>query len=145
MSAPHFIWEAVASEMATLKKSSISKSRHTLSSESSPKSSNGVSSENSATVVRGRRADILPLIIWINSVGMDFIWSTIQRPFCQASSFPNLSFLTSFFRDLTDGPATQGLDAWKPGRYKVEIHVGEQINEMSLMGTMRFTILADER
>ena len=32
--------------------------------------------------------------------------------------------------------------AWKPGRYKVEIHVGEQVNEMSLMGTMRFTILA---
>ena len=31
-------------------------------------------------------------------------------------------------------------DAWKPGRYKVEIHVGEQVNEMSLMGTMRFTI-----
>jgi hypothetical protein len=30
--------------------------------------------------------------------------------------------------------------AWKPGRYKVEIHVGEQISEMSLMGTMRFTI-----
>lgn len=29
---------------------------------------------------------------------------------------------------------------WKPGRYKVEIHVGEQVNEMSLMGTMRFTI-----
>ena len=34
------------------------------------------------------------------------------------------------------------LGAWKPGRYKVEIHVGEQINEMSLMGAMRFTILA---
>ncbi len=33
--------------------------------------------------------------------------------------------------------------AWKPGRYKVEIHVGEQINEMSLMGTMRFTIASD--
>ncbi len=32
--------------------------------------------------------------------------------------------------------------AWKPGRYKVEIHVGEQINEMSLMGAMRFTIVA---
>ncbi len=30
---------------------------------------------------------------------------------------------------------------WKPGRYKVEIHAGEQINDMSLMGTMRFTIL----
>lgn len=29
---------------------------------------------------------------------------------------------------------------WKPGRYKVEIHTGEQVNEMSLMGTMRFTI-----
>lgn len=31
---------------------------------------------------------------------------------------------------------------WKPGRYKVEIHAGEQINDMSLMGTMRFTITA---
>lgn len=29
---------------------------------------------------------------------------------------------------------------WQPGRYRVEIHVGEEINEMSLMGTMRFTI-----
>ena len=35
-------------------------------------------------------------------------------------------------------------DAWKPGRYKVEIHVGEQVNEMSLMGTMRFTIVAGD-
>ena len=31
---------------------------------------------------------------------------------------------------------------WKPGRYKVEIHTGEQVNEMSLMGTIRFTIVA---
>ncbi|HWV44469.1 MAG TPA: hypothetical protein VN039_00335 [Nitrospira sp.] len=31
---------------------------------------------------------------------------------------------------------------WKPGHYKVEIHVGEQINETSLMGTMRLTIVA---
>jgi hypothetical protein len=31
---------------------------------------------------------------------------------------------------------------WKPGRYRVEIHVGEEINEMSLMGTMRFTVAA---
>ena len=31
---------------------------------------------------------------------------------------------------------------WKPGRYKVEIHAGEQVNEMSLMGTMRFTVAA---
>ena len=36
-------------------------------------------------------------------------------------------------------------DAWKPGRYKVEIHVGEQVNEMSLIGTMRFTIAAPEK
>jgi hypothetical protein len=31
-------------------------------------------------------------------------------------------------------------DRWMPGRYKVEIHAGEQVNEMSLVGTMRFTI-----
>jgi hypothetical protein len=31
---------------------------------------------------------------------------------------------------------------WQPGRYKVEIHAGEQVNEMSLVGTMRFTIVA---
>ncbi len=41
---------------------------------------------------------------------------------------------------LTLSPPQGG---WKPGRYKVEIHVGEQVNEMSLMGTMRFTIAAD--
>lgn len=33
-------------------------------------------------------------------------------------------------------------DGWKPGRYRVEIHAGEQVNEMSLVGTMRFTIIA---
>lgn len=33
---------------------------------------------------------------------------------------------------------------WRPGRYKVEIHAGEQVNEMSLMGTMRFTIMETE-
>lgn len=31
---------------------------------------------------------------------------------------------------------------WRPGHYKVEIHAGEQVNEMSLMGTMRFTVIA---
>lgn len=31
---------------------------------------------------------------------------------------------------------------WKPGRYKVEIHAGEQINEVTLVGTMRFTVTA---
>lgn len=29
---------------------------------------------------------------------------------------------------------------WPPGRYRVEIHVGEAVNAMSLIGTMRFTI-----
>ncbi len=29
---------------------------------------------------------------------------------------------------------------WKPGRYKVEIHVGYQVTHDSLMGTMRFTV-----
>ena len=33
---------------------------------------------------------------------------------------------------------------WKPGRYKVEIHAGEQVNEVSLMGTMRFTVATTE-
>lgn len=31
---------------------------------------------------------------------------------------------------------------WKLGRYKVEIHAGEEVNEVSLIGTMRFTIVA---
>jgi hypothetical protein len=31
---------------------------------------------------------------------------------------------------------------WRPGRYKVKIHAGEQVNEVSLVGTMRFTIVA---
>jgi hypothetical protein len=34
---------------------------------------------------------------------------------------------------------------WKPGRYRVEIHVGEAITEMSLIGTMRFTVLAGQQ
>jgi hypothetical protein len=34
------------------------------------------------------------------------------------------------------------LEGWKPGRYKVVIHTGEQVNETSLMGTMRFTVMA---
>ena len=31
---------------------------------------------------------------------------------------------------------------WKPGQYKVEIHVGFSVNELSLTGTMRFTVAA---
>ena len=34
---------------------------------------------------------------------------------------------------------------WKPGQYKIEIHVGEQVNETSLMGTMRFTIVTSRK
>jgi hypothetical protein len=33
-------------------------------------------------------------------------------------------------------------ERWMPGRYKVEIHAGEQVSEMSLIGTMRFTVVA---
>jgi hypothetical protein len=29
---------------------------------------------------------------------------------------------------------------WKPGQYKVEIHVGFSVTELSLIGTMRFTV-----
>jgi hypothetical protein len=43
---------------------------------------------------------------------------------------------------LTLSPPRGG---WKPGRYKVEIHTGEQVNEMSLMGTMRFTVVASAK
>lgn len=33
---------------------------------------------------------------------------------------------------------------WRPGQYKVEIHVGWKINEISLIGTMRFTVAASK-
>lgn len=29
---------------------------------------------------------------------------------------------------------------WKPGTYKVRIHIGFEVNEISLVGTMRFTV-----
>jgi hypothetical protein len=32
---------------------------------------------------------------------------------------------------------------WKPGQYKVEIHIGWKVNAISLIGTMRFTIAPD--
>jgi hypothetical protein len=34
---------------------------------------------------------------------------------------------------------------WQPGRYRVEIHVGWRVNEISLMGTMRFTVQPVDR
>ena len=37
-------------------------------------------------------------------------------------------------------PPTGG---WKPGKYKVEVHVGWKVTEYSLMGTMRFTVDPD--
>lgn len=36
-------------------------------------------------------------------------------------------------------------NGWRPGQYKVEIHAGEQVNEMNLMGTMRFTVVTSEQ
>jgi hypothetical protein len=38
-------------------------------------------------------------------------------------------------------PPTGG---WKPGKYKVDIHVGEQIIDISLMGTMRLTVASQD-
>lgn len=38
-------------------------------------------------------------------------------------------------------PPTGG---WKSGKYKVTIHVGEQINDISLIGTMRFTVASQD-
>lgn len=32
---------------------------------------------------------------------------------------------------------------WKPGKYKVEIHIGWKVNDISLVGTMRFTVASD--
>lgn len=34
-------------------------------------------------------------------------------------------------------------DRWKPGQYKVEIHIGWEATEISLIGTMRFTVAQD--
>lgn len=31
-------------------------------------------------------------------------------------------------------------DRWQPGKYKVEIHIGWEATEISLIGTMRFTV-----
>jgi len=31
-------------------------------------------------------------------------------------------------------------DGWKPGRYRVEIHVGFAVNDISMTGTMRFKV-----
>ncbi|HJU03519.1 MAG TPA: hypothetical protein VJ692_00100 [Nitrospiraceae bacterium] len=49
---------------------------------------------------------------------------------------------------LEDDSGYLRLDApqggWKPGRYKAEIHVGWKINEISLIGTMRFTVRAEQ-
>ncbi|WP_447978967.1 hypothetical protein [Candidatus Nitrospira bockiana] len=33
---------------------------------------------------------------------------------------------------------------WKPGRYKVNIHVGWKINDITLLGVMRFTVPEDQ-
>ena len=32
---------------------------------------------------------------------------------------------------------------WKQGQYKIEIHVGYEVNELSLFGTMRFTVVPE--
>ena len=52
----------------------------------------------------------------------------------QDSMYVALEDDTGYLRLL----APQG--GWRPGRYKILIHAGEQVNDMSLMGTMRFTM-----
>lgn len=68
---------------------------------------------------------------------------------CYPEQVPGLDPKTLVAQDamllaLEDESGYVKLDAppggWKPGRYKVEIHVGWQVNEISLMGTMRFTV-----
>ena len=48
---------------------------------------------------------------------------------------------------LEDNTGYLRLDApdggWTPGTYKVEVHVGWMINELSLVGTMRFRVKAE--
>jgi hypothetical protein len=68
---------------------------------------------------------------------------------CYAESVPGLDPQTIIGQDamyiaLEDESGYLKLSSpqgrWKPGQYKVEIHAGEQVNEVSLMGTMRFTV-----
>jgi len=33
---------------------------------------------------------------------------------------------------------------WKPGKYKVQIHIGFEVNDISLVGTMRFDVVAHD-
>lgn len=69
---------------------------------------------------------------------------------CYAESVPGLDPNTIVGQDamyiaLEDESGYLKLSSpqgWKPGRYRVEIHAGEQVNEVSLMGTMRFTVAA---
>jgi hypothetical protein len=72
---------------------------------------------------------------------------------CYAESVPGLDPHTVIGQDamyiaLEDESGylklSSPLGRWKPGRYKVEIHAGEQVNEVSLMGTMRFTVAASD-
>lgn len=71
---------------------------------------------------------------------------------CYPESVPGLDAATLVSQDVMyialedetgylELPAPEG--GWKPGGYKVEIHAGEQVNETTLMGTMRFTVAAN--
>ncbi len=62
-----------------------------------------------------------------------------QAPVSQDAMYISLEDESGYLRLL---PPEGG---WKPGKYKVEIHAGEQVNEVTLMGTMRFTVLASTR
>jgi hypothetical protein len=59
-----------------------------------------------------------------------------EEAFAQDTALITLEDETGY---LKLSPPAEG---WKTGKYKVEIHVGEAINNISLVGTMRFTITA---
>lgn len=57
-----------------------------------------------------------------------------KTPVAKDSMYLALEDETGYLKLL---PPTEG---WKPGTYKVEIHIGWQVNQISLIGTMRFTV-----
>jgi hypothetical protein len=58
----------------------------------------------------------------------------VAKPIAQDAMYMALEDESGYLR--LQAPA----GGWKPGRYKVHIHAGWQINDTTLLGTMRFTV-----
>lgn len=58
-----------------------------------------------------------------------------KLPLIKDSMYLALEDETGYLKLLPPG------EQWKPGKYKVEIHIGWEVNEISLIGTMRFTVV----